>query len=218
MDQTAAVLSREGCALLLDCRSLESEPVPLPDRAAVVVLDTATPRSLGQSAYNERRASCERAAEAIRGVLPSLRALRDADAALLERCRSAFDETTWRRACHVVAECARPAAMAAALVRGDLGAAGRVMNDSHESLRDLYEVSCPELDLAVAIAREQAACHGARMTGAGFGGCAVALVEKEALAEFCRAVEREYRDRSGRPGSVFGVQPGGPARLAYVAG
>jgi galactokinase len=218
MDQLASILSREGCALLIDCRTLATEAVPLPEHAAIAVIDSATPRSLAASAYNDRRASCERAVEAIRRVEPSVRALRDVDTGLLERCRGALDATTWRRASHVVGEIARPPAMADALRHADLGRAGRVMNDSHESLRNLYEVSGPELDLATLLAREQRGCYGARMTGAGFGGCAVALVDRAALEGFCRAVEIDYRARSGRPGTVFGVEAGAGVRAARCAG
>ncbi|HVQ30438.1 MAG TPA: galactokinase, partial [Vicinamibacteria bacterium] len=176
MDQYAAAATLEGSALLLDCRSLEARPVPVPDHAMVVVMDTGSRRGLAFSTYNERRASCETAVRALAALKPGLRALRDVDEELLEAGRGLLDALTHARAAHVVAESQRPRAMAKAFEIGDLETAGRLMDDSHASLRDLYEVSSPELDVMTELARAHPACHGARLTGAGFGGCAVALV------------------------------------------
>ena len=213
MDQFAAALSRAGEALLLDCRSLETEGVPLPADAVVAVLDTAAPRTLAASAYNDRRAACETAVAAIRQVAPAVRALRDVDRALLASVGDRLDPIVFRRAQHVVDENVRPRAMAAALGGGDLAAAGRLMDASHESLRTLYDVSSPDLDAIVRIARQQAGCFGARMTGAGFGGCAVALLGRDAMAGFADAVRDAYRAETGRPGEVFLVSPAGGARI-----
>src|SRR5437899_7905899 len=141
MDQFASAASVEGSALLLDCRSLETTPVPIPDAATVVVMDTGVRRELAGSEYNDRRSACEQAVEAIRAFEPRVRALRDVDHALLERARHALAPVVYRRAKHVVDEIGRPAAMTAALGAGDLATAGRLMNESHASLRDLYEVS-----------------------------------------------------------------------------
>lgn len=213
MDQLAAACGVEGAALLVDCRTLERKPVPLPRDAAVVVLDTGTPRSLSTSAYNERRASGERAVEAARALWPSVRTLRDVPADLLEALRERLDETTWRRACHVVAENERPARLAAAFAAGDLEAAGAVIDESHASLRNLYEVSSRELELITAAARTAPGCLGARLTGAGFGGCALALVRVSEAARFIAAVETAYQRASGRPGQCFVVRPAAGARL-----
>jgi len=213
MDQFAASASAEGHALLLDCRSLKTEAVPLPAGAAAVVMDTGVRRSLAGSAYNDRRRSCEEAVAVLRGASPDVRALRDVTAALLEAERGHLDPVAFKRAAHVVVENFRPVQMAAALRAGDLATAGRLMNESHASLRDLYEVSCAELDAMVEIAQAQAGCLGARMTGAGFGGCAVALVESTHAEAFTGEVERTYRARYDLPAALFTGRPAAGARL-----
>jgi galactokinase len=213
MDQLAAAAARAGCATLLDCRSLETAFVPVPTAAAVVVMDTGVRRALVQSAYAERRAACERAVAVLREGNPGVRALRDVDEAMLAAARGRLDPLVFRRASHVVAENRRPPAMATALGANDLAAAGRLMNDSHASLRDLYDVSCPELDLVCELARAHPACCGARMTGAGFGGCAVALVRQDGAEAFVRAVEGAYRARGPGGEPFFMTRPGEGARL-----
>jgi galactokinase len=213
MDQFAAAACREGCALLLDCRSLETEAVPIPEQAAVVIMDTGVHRGLAKSAYNERRAACEAALHALRELAPELVALRDVDAGLLERAGDRMDPATLRRARHVVGEMLRPVAMAQALRRGDLAAAGAFMDESHASLRTLYEVSSRELDAITDLARAQPGCHGARLTGAGFGGCAVALVAAEAATGFVREVQQAYRGATGRRGALFATRAGAGAHL-----
>jgi galactokinase len=213
MDQFASAASRVGRALLLDCRSLQVQAVPLPTHVAVVVMDTGVRRSLAASAYNDRRASCERAVELLRAVRPELRALRDVSPELLSAERQRLDERTWKRAAHVVAENVRPLAVADALRHADVATAGALMNDSHASLRDLYEVSCEELDFMVERAVAQPGCLGARMTGAGFGGCAVALVDSAAGEAFARAVESEYRRRYDLPAHCFACRPAEGAHL-----
>jgi galactokinase len=213
MDQFASAASRVGRALLLDCRSLQVQAVPLPAHVAVVVMDTGVRRSLAASAYNDRRASCERAVERLREVWPDVRALRDVTPDMLQAERGRLDERTWKRAAHVVAENVRPLGAADALRRADLATAGALMNDSHASLRDLYEVSCEELDYMVERAVEQPGCHGARMTGAGFGGCAVALVDSAAGDAFARAVESAYRARYDLPAHCFACRPAEGAHL-----
>jgi galactokinase len=213
MDQFASAVSRAGHALLLDCRSLETRPVPLPEEAAVVVMDTGARRSLAGSAYNDRRAACERVVAHLQGLDPGVRALRDVTIDLLERVKDDLDPTDLKRARHVVPENARPVQMADALESGDLARAGQLMNDSHASLRDLYEVSCEELDLITEIAREQASCFGARMTGAGFGGCAVALVAAEATGPFCDTVLSAYKTRIDLPAALYPCRPMAGARL-----
>jgi galactokinase len=215
MDQFASAVTREGSALLLDCRSLATEPVPVPAGTAVVVMDTGARRQLAGSAYNDRRAACESAVAALRALNPGINALRDVSAELLERGRARLDPIVFRRASHVVSENARPRQMADALGAGDLREAGRLMNASHASLRDLYEVSCEELDLITDLARRQSSCHGARMTGAGFGGCAVALVEEAAVAAFVEAVLPAYRARVDLPAALFACRPMAGARLLY---
>ncbi len=213
MDQMASAVSHSGCALLLDCRTLETAEVPVPDAAALVVMDTGARRSLAGSAYNDRRAACEQAVRVIARMNPSVSALRDVNLPLLERARSQMDPVVYRRALHVVTEIARPSALAGAFAEGDLVAAGGLMNDSHASLCDLYEVSSIELDLVCEIAREHQACYGARMTGAGFGGCAIALVRVGEAAEFIRAVQPAYESSAKKAGSFFACRPVEGARL-----
>jgi galactokinase len=163
MDQLASISGRRGCALLIDCRSLDVEPIPIPDELAVLVVHSGVSRELSGSPYAERRAECEAVAARL-----GLRALRDATP------EQVADEP---RACHVVSENARVLAAAEALRNGDAGALGLLLCESHASLRDDYEVSTPELD-ALVRALERAGALGARLTGAGFGGCVVALAPR----------------------------------------
>jgi galactokinase len=213
MDQFTATMAKKGHALLLDCRSLSFSPVQIPDEAVVVVMDTGAPRTLAGSAYNERSASCRAAVEALKDVDPAVSALRDVNLEFLEANRGRLDETTYRRARHVVEENARPQAMAAALAETDLIKAGRLMDESHFSLRDLYEVSSFELDLFTELAREHSACHGARLTGAGFGGCAIALVSAAGAEEFMETTRSRYQSKVELPSSVFACRPESGARL-----
>jgi galactokinase len=197
MDPLISALGREGHALLLDCRTLEAEAVPLPEGHVVVVLDTGTRRGLVGSAYNERRAQCEAAAQHF-----GVPALRDVSPDAFEAGAEGLDELPRRRARHVIGENARTLAAADAMRHGDAATLGRLMNASHASLREDFEVSSPALDAIVACAQQHPACRGARMTGAGFGGCAVALVEERAADAFVRAVTHCY-DMPERVSSVY---------------
>ena len=207
MDQFTAAMGRDGHALLLDCRTLETENVPIPEDAAIVVMDTGAPRTLATSAYNDRSRTCREAVKALSEVEPGLRALRDVEPGFLEAERSLLDETSYRRARHVVDEMARPFALSMALTTGDLAEAGRLMDESHFSLRDLFEVSCRELDFVTDLARRHPACFGARLTGAGFGGCAIALVSADGAAVFAADVHAAYRAEFDLPSSVFVCRP-----------
>ena len=198
MDQLISAAGEAGHAMLIDCRSLETRVVPIPTHVAVVVLDTGTRRGLVGSAYNERRAQCEEAA-ALFGVA----ALRDVDSATFHARAAELDPLTRKRARHVVTENARTLEAASRLENGNVHRFGELMNESHASLRDDFEVSRPELDAMVAIAREHDACFGARMTGAGFGGCAVALVESENAVEFAQRVAAAYETSVGVRPAVY---------------
>jgi galactokinase len=208
MDQLISAAAEPGALLLVDCRSLETQAVPLPDDLRVVVLDTATRRGLVGSAYNERRAQCERAAATL-GV-PQLR---DATSAWLASRARDLDPVTCRRARHVVGENERTLAAAEAARRGDAAALGRLLDASHESLRDDFEVSSPALDTMVACARAIDGCLGARMTGAGFGGCALALVRHDALEGFVASVAPRYAAATGLRPSVYACRPAGGASV-----
>ena len=197
MDQLASASGREGQALLIDCRSLDIEAVPLPEDTAVVVLDTKTQRGLVDSAYNERREQCEAAARAF-----GVDALRDVSIEQFEAEADALDEVTRKRAQHVVSENARTLQAADVMKRGDAAALGRLMNESHVSLRDDFEVSSDALNAMVECAWD-AGCYGARMTGAGFGGCAVALVAREDVDAFVEEVEGCYAEKTGRDPEIY---------------
>ncbi|MCL6509531.1 MAG: galactokinase [Anaerolineae bacterium] len=198
MDQFISSLGKAGHALFIDCRSLDYALVPVPRGVTVLVVDTDAPRSLAASAYNERRAQCEHAAHAF-----GVRALRDVSVETFERRRSELPNLIAQRAAHVIHENQRVLDAVAALRAGDVATFGRLMNHSHDSLRDLYQVSSKELDAVVDIARSVPGVHGARMTGAGFGGCAIALVEDGRVGELTQAIERDYPQRTGRQPKVY---------------
>jgi galactokinase len=198
MDQFASAAAIADHAILLDCRSLAWRPVPLPlGDCALVVCHSGSSRKLETSAYNERRADCDRAVAAIATIEPSVRALRDVDEELLGRAVGLMDPVAVRRARHVVEEDARVLATERALAGGDLAEVGRLFAASHASLRDLFEVSSPELDALVEIAAGVNGVVASRLTGAGFGGSTVNLVRREAVAALRAAVERDYRARTG---------------------
>lgn len=208
MDQFASSLGVAGSGLLLDCRSLDWHPVPLPlDDLRLVVCNSGSPRRLGASAYNARRAECDRAVAAIAAVEPGVRSLRDVDPAMLDRHRQAMDATAFRRARHVVGENERVLAAERAFAAGDLASIGRLFAASHASLRDDFEVSSPELDALVEIAAATPGVVAARLTGAGFGGCTVNLVHPDAVAPLTAAIDREYRGRTGLRARVTEVAP-----------
>ncbi|MCA1817321.1 MAG: galactokinase [Acidobacteria bacterium] len=209
MDQLVAAMGRSGHALLIDCRSLEASFVPLDtSETAVVVCDTNVKHSLASSAYNERRAECERGVELLRAELPDIKALRDVSVEEFERYENLLPEPVRRRCRHVVTEDARTLAAADALRRNDLWELGRLMDRSHKSLRDDYEVSCAELDVMVEIAGNFGGALGARMTGGGFGGSTVNLVRRAALDEFRETVGREYNRATGRAAAIIVTEPG----------
>lgn len=204
MDQMISAVGREDHAVLIDCRSLETRAVPLPSGTVVVILDTGTRRGLVDSAYNDRRRQCEAAARFF-----GVPALRDVSPSELEANATNLDAVTARRARHVITENARTLAAVEAMAADDAAALGRLMDASHESLRDDFEVSSPALDAMVGIARLQAGCHGARMTGAGFGGCAVALVDVDAAAAFTHQVAVQYQRETGVQASLFATRASG---------
>jgi len=206
MDQFIATLGRAGHALLIDCRNLAQRPVPLPAGVHIVVCDSRKRRGLVESAYNQRRQECEEAVRRLQAVLPGVRALRDVRPEELRQHQDLLPPIVLRRARHVVEENARVLASVAALEAGDLATFGRLLNESHASLRDLYQVSCVELDALVEVAQAQSGCLGSRLTGAGFGGCTVSLVRTAAVADFAAAVARGYTARTGLTPEVYVCQ------------
>lgn len=207
MDQMISAAGEAGHALLIDCRSLASELVPLPPAldgsdTAVVILDTTTRRGLVDSAYNERRQQCE-AAAAYFGV-PALR-----DVSITEFLAEAdnLEPLARRRAKHVITENLRTLNAAKAMQNADAALLGQLMKESHASLRDDFEVTNDALNIIVDIAQAQAGCYGARMTGAGFGGCAVALVHGEKVNGFVTAVSDQYQQKTERRPKIYVCQP-----------
>jgi galactokinase len=203
MDQTISVMGRAGHALLIDCRDLSTQHVPLPAGYAVVVGDTRLERSLAGSAYNERWAQCEDAVRRLRAHDPSIRALRDVTPEFLSRYADDLPEVTRKRARHVVGENARVLESVEALKSGDVEQFGQAMIASHASLRDDYQVSCRELDVMVEAMLRVEGVAGARMTGAGFGGCAVSLVREDAVERFLSEVPVAYQQATGIEPAVY---------------
>ena len=202
MDQMISAAGKDGMALLIDCRTLAHQLVPLPPKTVVVVLDTATRRGLVGSAYNERRSQCEAAAKFF-----GVKALRDVSVAQFNAKAGQLDEMTRKRARHVVTEDDRTERAAVAMRAGDAKLLGRLMDESGESLRVDFEVTNKELDAIVACAQRTDGCIGARMTGAGFGGCAVALVETSKADSFVKAVAADYKTATGLTPNVYVCHP-----------
>jgi galactokinase len=228
MDQFISALGRQGAALFIDCRTLDHEPVPLPDGVVVVIMDTKVQRGLADSAYNTRRAECEEGVRLLRAHLPSIEALRDVPPGLFQRYAGELPANVRARCRHVIFENQR-VLDAIAIVRGTpkdarasgtaaspgsarlqpgmegatAAAFGELMNASHISLRDDYEVSCAELDAMVEAAWAAPGIVGARMTGAGFGGCAVALVEVDRAEAFSAHVAPAYERTTGITPSLY---------------
>jgi galactokinase len=211
MDQLVIACGREDHALLIDCRDLSTRPIPLPRGTVVAVLDTSTRRALVDSTYNERRARCEEATRRL-----GVRALRDVTPEDLERKMEMLTAGLRPLARHVVTENARTLAAAEAMTRGDAAAMGRLMDASHRSLRDDFGVSSPALDAIVAAAQAAPGCFGARMTGAGLAGCAVALLEEGAAAAFAAETERAYRAQTSLQAAVHLSRPSGGADVKTI--
>lgn len=191
MDQAASALGKAGQAMLLDTRTLEVEYRPIPAGLEIVLCDTNKKRSLDVSAYNDRRRECQEAARDL-----GVESLRDATVEQLKGTYAQGTGVKTRRARHVLTENERCVQLAKALAESDKAEIGRLMQASHVSLRDDYEVSCQELDWMAESAWESTGCVGARMTGAGFGGACVALVESDRLDEFLKDAQRGFVDRS----------------------
>jgi galactokinase len=205
MDQFAESCGVAGAAMLLDCRSLEWRPIALPDGLELVVCHTGSRRHLDGSAYNERRAQCEAVVQVLARDDPAIRSLRDVRPEHLRAAGDRLDPVSRRRAEHVVSENERVLQCVAALEADDRAAIGSLFAASHASLRDRYQVSSPELDAMVEIARSVPGVVAARMTGAGFGGCTVNLVEAGSTAALRRAVEADYTAGTGLEPMVLPV-------------
>ncbi|MBI3978470.1 MAG: galactokinase [Chloroflexi bacterium] len=218
MDQFAVTLSRPGHALFLDTRSLAYRHVPLDGAGATfVVVHSGLGRSLAQSAYNERLAECAEGLALLRAAAPGLASLRDVTAEHLAGHLHRLPDRIGRRVRHVVAENARVVAAVRALEAGDAAALGHLMNASHDSLRDDYAVSSPQLDALVDLARATPGVLGSRLTGAGFGGCTVSLVRPDAVEAFIAAVPAAYQAKTDHQATVWPVRAaGGVTRLVLT--
>ena len=203
MDQFVCVHGRKDHALRLDCRSLEYELVPIPPEVRLVICNTMVRHSLAAGEYNRRRQECEVAAHYFSERLPDVRALRDVTMENFLRLGGQLPERIQKRARHVISEDARVLQAAEALKRKDLASFGKLMASSHASLRDDFEVSCEELDLMVSLAAQGEGVYGARMTGGGFGGCAIALVPADQVERFKTTVGPEYERVTGRVPELY---------------
>jgi galactokinase len=213
MDQFIAVMGRQGHALLIDCRSLETKQIPLDTSEVVIAIcDTRVKHELASSEYNKRRAECERGVEILKEWLPGLRALRDVSVEDFEKYEEHLPDPVRSRCRHVVTENARTLRAAESLREGNMEEMGKLMYLSHESLRDDYEVSCKELDLMVEIASRVEGVKGARMTGGGFGGCTVNLVARASLDEFQEKVASEYKQATELEPFIYVVEASDGAR------
>lgn len=206
MDQFSSAFGQANQALLLDCRSLDWDAVPLSDRVALVIADTITRRTLATSKYNERRAECEQAVEALRSAFPDIRALRDVSVEAFHQHKHMIPQPARDRAQHVVEEIARVLDAAAALHQGDVHALGQRMDESHISSRDLYAASGPELDAMWEVSQDHPARLGGRFLGAGWAGCLIFLVDADGAEDFAAYTARRYEQRTGRQPSFYTVR------------
>jgi galactokinase len=206
MDQFISALGRRDHALFLDCRDLTYRHVPLRAGVKIVVCNSGVKRALAQSEYEVRLKQCREAVAKIAATGRAVKSLRDVTLSDLEAVRGTMDNLLWRRAHHVVSENERTLEAVKVLQSGNLERFGELMNQSHESLRDDYEVSSKELDTLVELARKQNGVLGARMTGAGFGGCTVNLVRADAAGNFAQAVAEGYEKALGLKGEIYVCQ------------
>lgn len=193
MDQFISLHGREHHALMLDCRSLQFELVSIPEAVRLVICNTGVKHKLAGGEYNRRRAECEEAVRFLSKVSPAIRALRDVSAYELDQYHGLLSEVAFKRARHVISENARVLDAVEALRAGNLRRFGANMNESHKSLRDNYEVSCRELDLMVDLAHQQEGVYGARMTGGGFGGATINLVNASNADAFAKKIAAAYQ-------------------------
>jgi galactokinase len=203
MDQFISCFGRCDHALLLDCRNLEYELLRIDKRVRIVICNTMVKHDLAAGEYNHRRADCEAGVRFLQHFLPDVRALRDVSLTQLDQCGAELPAVTFRRCRHVISENARVLQAANALKESDLTRFGALMGESHCSLRDDYAVSCVELDLMVELARQCRGVYGARMTGGGFGGCTVTLVDIDVVEEFKTTVAREYEIETGLHPEIY---------------
>ena len=208
MDQFISANGAADHALMIDCRSLKTRLVPIDSRARIVVANSMVHHAHAGGEYNKRRLSCEEGVAILAPVLGgTITALRDVTFPDLEAHKALLSDETYRRCRHIVTENARVLDAADALARGDLAGFGALMDASHVSMRDDYEITCPEVDTLVEIGRRQPGVFGSRMTGGGFGGCTVSLVEADAVDAFVAEVGAQYEAATGLKSAIFACSP-----------
>jgi galactokinase len=208
MDQFAATFGRTGHAILLDCRSLEGTPLQLPVGVSLVICNTMVKHEHSAGEYNARRAQCEEGVRLLKKWFPHVSALRDVSLAELAAHESEIPPAIFRRCRHAISENARVLDTVKSLKENNLGAIGKLMAQSHQSLRDDFEVSCHELDVMVELAQKQRGIVGARMTGGGFGGCTINLVESARVEQFRESVAAAYKSVTGKTPEIYVSQAG----------
>ena len=207
MDQFVSCFGKEGHALLLDCRSLDFELVPVPAAVKLVICNTMVKHQHAGGEYNRRREQCEQGVLILSNFYPGIKALRDVSADQLAAYAGEMPPVVYKRCQHVVEEDARVIEAVKCFRAGDLAQVGKLMHDSHRSLRDLYEVSSRELDLMVESSQGLPGFYGGRMTGGGFGGCTVNLVESEQAGIFARQIAERYQEKTGIDPAVYICSP-----------
>ena len=203
MDQFVSCLGKAGHALLLDCRSLEYKLIPIPENVRLVICNTMVKHDHANGAYNRRREECDEGVKLLSRWYPKIRALRDVSVGQLEKHKADVPETIYKRCLHVVSENQRVLEGAQYLTDGDVGRFGALMQQSHCSLRDLYEVSCRELDVMAEIAQSLKGYCGGRMTGGGFGGCTVNIVKAPDAEGFAAQISERYQAAIGIKPDVY---------------
>jgi galactokinase len=209
MDQFVVTFGRAGHALLIDCRALEAEAIPLVlNDTEIIVCNSGVKHSLAGSEYNTRRSECEKGVELLREYLPGITMLRDVNESDFERLAHFLPDVIRRRCRHVITENRRTLETARAFKAGDLETVGKLLSESHRSMRDDFEISCAEIDTLVELAENFEGVRGARMTGGGFGGCTINLVKSQCKGEFIEYLGREYEAATMRRAEIFCVEPG----------
>jgi galactokinase len=203
MDQFVACFGKSAHAIFLDCRSLAHEAIPLPTEIRLVLCNTMVKHNIAAGDYNSRRTNCEEAVARLAKVIPNIRALRDVTPDLLQQYAHLLSDILYKRAHHVVTENARVLAARKALIDNDLESFGELMQQSHASLRDDYEVSCNELDVMADLGNNFPGCFGARMTGGGFGGCTINLVRADQVEEFAIRMREGYQGATGITPEIY---------------
>lgn len=216
MDQWTSLLAQDGHAIFLDCLTLDYRHIPLPENVSIVVADSRVRRELASSEYNLRRKQCEEAVSILQTRWPHVHFLRDVKPEEMPGWEELLPEPLRNRAKHVVEENARVIKAVEALERKDLVSFGQLMKLSHQSLKELYQVSSPELDFLVEVAINCEGVYGSRLTGAGFGGCTVTIAEKNSVPALKEKLIYAYQDRFGFAPDIYELEPTSGAMVNFI--